>query len=63
MTGSKEKVQIRQVRSSSGHPANQRNTLLALGLGRIGRTKVIDLNPAVAGMIKTVSHLVVAKRA
>ena len=33
-------------------------TLAALGLGRIGKSKEIPLNPAVEGMIKRVSHLV-----
>ena len=52
------KVTVRQVRSEARRPAVQAATLRGLGLGRIGRSKVLEDTPAVRGMIRKVSHLV-----
>lgn len=51
-------VKISQVRSSIGRPKDQKDTLVALGLGRIGRSKELVLNPALQGMINKVAHLI-----
>ena len=51
-------VKISQVRSSIGRPKDQKDTLVALGLGRIGKSKELVLNPALQGMIKKVAHLI-----
>jgi len=53
------KVKITQTRSQIGQSERHRGTLRALGLGKIGRTAEQDAdNPAVAGMLRKVAHLV-----
>ncbi|GIU84325.1 MAG: 50S ribosomal protein L30 [Acidimicrobiales bacterium] len=51
-------IRVTQVRSSIGRPPKQRGTLRALGLGRIGRTRVLPDRPEIRGMIARVPHLV-----
>jgi large subunit ribosomal protein L30 len=53
-----EKVIVTQVKSSIDRPKRQKATLIALGLGRINKSKEHVLNPQVKGMINKVSHLV-----
>ena len=52
------KITVKQVKSIIGRPENQRKIVLALGLGRIGRTREINDTESVRGMIARVSHLV-----
>lgn len=55
----KEKtITIKLVRSGIGRKPNQRKTLVALGLTKLNQTVIKVDNPAVRGMIETVSHLV-----
>jgi large subunit ribosomal protein L30 len=56
-------VEVRQVRSSIGTKPKHRGTLRALGLGRIGRTRVLPDRPEIRGMLAKVSHLVVVEPA
>ncbi|APZ50114.1 50S ribosomal protein L30 [Jeotgalibaca sp. PTS2502] len=51
-------LKITLVRSSIGRPQNQKDTLKALGLTKVGKTAVKPANDAIKGMINTVSHLV-----
>lgn len=51
-------VKISQVRSSIGRPKDQKDTLIALGLGKIGKSKELVLNPSLQGMINKVAHLI-----
>ena len=51
-------VTIKLVKSPIAHPKNQRETLHALGLSKIGQTVTKVDNGAIRGMIRTVSHLV-----
>jgi large subunit ribosomal protein L30 len=51
-------VTVEQTRSPIGRPADQRATLIGLGLNKIGRRKVLEDTPAVRGMIAKVAHLV-----
>lgn len=51
-------LRVRQVRSGIGYDRRQRATLKALGLGRVGRTRVLPDNPQVRGMLAKVPHLV-----
>jgi ribosomal protein L30 len=51
-------IRIEQVRSTIGHPANQREVLRSLGLRRIGMSVERPDNPAVRGAIRAVNHLV-----
>lgn len=50
-------LQIKQIKSGSGAPKDQRATLQALGL-RYQRTVIQKDNPAIRGMIFKVRHLV-----
>ena len=52
------KVKITQVRSKIRRPSNQKKTLEALGLRKIGQVVEHDASPAIKGMIKTVQHLI-----
>jgi large subunit ribosomal protein L30 len=52
------KATITQVRSSIDRPKDQKETLKALGLGKIGKYKEVSLNPQMEGMIKKVAHLI-----
>ncbi|NNN18377.1 MAG: 50S ribosomal protein L30 [Acidimicrobiaceae bacterium] len=49
---------VRQIRSSIGTKPKHRGTLRALGLGRIGKTRIHADRPEIRGMIAKVSHLV-----
>ena len=58
----KEKIIVKQTRSSNRHPKQALLTLKALGLGRIGREVEHEVTPSVLGMVKAVSHLVEINR-
>ena len=51
-------VTVEQTGSPIGRPAQQRETLVGLGLTRIGRRKTLQDTPAVRGMIAKVAHLI-----
>lgn len=53
-----KQVKIELIRSGAGRKPNQRATLKALGLRKINSSVVKDANPAILGMVNTVSHLV-----
>lgn len=53
-----KKVLVKQVRSGIGHPKNEKQTLVALGLGKIGRIREHTESPALSGMLATVKHLI-----
>lgn len=52
------KVRITQVKSHIDRPQRQKDTILALGLGKINKSKVVENNPQIQGMINAVAHLV-----
>jgi large subunit ribosomal protein L30 len=52
------KITVRQTASPIRRKSDQRATLVGLGLGRIGRTSVLDDSGPVRGMIAKVAHLV-----
>ena len=54
----KKTVKVRQVASPQRRPQEQRQTLIGLGLNKIGRERELEDTPAVRGMIRKVSHLV-----
>jgi len=54
----KKTLKVRQIKSQARRPAVQEATLKGLGLGKIGREKVLEDTPAVRGMIRAVGHLV-----
>jgi large subunit ribosomal protein L30 len=51
-------VKIRQVRSANRTKPNQRATLRALGLGRIGSSAERADTPQLRGQLRVVAHLV-----
>jgi large subunit ribosomal protein L30 len=59
----KARVRVTQVGSPIGRPANQRATLIGLGLNKMHRSRVLEDTPSVRGMIDKVSHLVRAEPA
>ena len=55
---SEDKIRVTQVRSPIGRSADQRKTLIGLGLNKIRRSRELEDTPAVRGMINKVKHLV-----
>lgn len=53
-----KEIKITQVRSTIGRLPAHRRTARALGLRRIGHTVVQKDNPAIRGMVNTISYLV-----
>ena len=51
-------VTVRQVHSPQRRPADQRATLVGLGLNKLNKTRTLQDTPAVRGMIAKVAHLV-----
>ena len=54
----KSTVRVTQTKSSIGRKIDQRQTLIGLGLNKIGRTRDLEDTPSVRGMINKVKHLV-----
>jgi large subunit ribosomal protein L30 len=57
MTANKT-VTVKQVASPQRRPADQRQTLVGLGLNKMHRTSTLEDTPAVRGMIAKVAHLI-----
>ena len=57
------KIKVKQVKSGIKRPQNQKRTLEALGLHKIGQVVEHDDTPSVLGMINTVKHLVSTEEA
>ncbi len=53
-----QQLKVVQVRSAIGSKPKHRGTLKALGLGRIGKTRVLPDRPEIRGMVAQVPHLV-----
>jgi len=53
-----KKIRVRQVRSGIGCPREMRETLKALGLGKMHRVAERPDTPHVRGMIAKIPHLV-----
>ena len=51
-------MRVTQIGSPIGRFADQRQTLIGLGLNKMHRTRVLEDTPAVRGMINKVRHLV-----
>lgn len=52
------KVKVTQIRSTIKRPQKQKDTIKALGLGKLHRTVEHEVSPSIEGMISKVSHLV-----
>ncbi len=57
-TTATSKITLEQTGSPIGRPAEQRATLIGLGLNKIRRRSSVEDTPAVRGMIAKVAHLV-----
>ncbi|HIF84080.1 MAG: 50S ribosomal protein L30 [Flavobacteriaceae bacterium] len=51
-------IKIKKIKSEIRKPANQKKTLLALGLKKIGQVVEHQDTPNIVGMINKVKHLV-----
>ena len=53
-----KKITLEQTSSAIGRRSEQRQTLIGLGLNKIGRRSAVLDTPAARGMIAKVAHLV-----
>lgn len=51
-------IRVRQTGSPIRREASQRETLIGLGLNKIGRERDLEDTPAIRGMITKVAHMV-----
>ena len=58
ITGQGKTIRLRQVRSGIGCPVEMRETLKALGLGKMHRESERADTPEIRGMIAKIPHLV-----
>jgi len=54
----KKTLKVKQIGSPIRRKADQRETLIGLGLNKMNRVRELEDTPAVRGMIAKVSHLV-----
>ncbi len=57
------KIKVTQVKSAIKRPQNQKRTLTALGLRKIGQVVEHETTPKILGMINKVKHLVSTEEA
>lgn len=57
------KIKVKQVKSAIKRPQNQKRTLEALGLRKIGHVVEHEATPNILGMINKVKHLVSTEEA
>lgn len=53
-----KRLRVKLVRSPIGCPKDQKETVRAMGLNRLGKVVTLPNNPSVRGMIRKVQHLV-----
>ena len=56
-----KKIEIKLVKSPIGYNPNVKKTLEALGLTKMNKTVVKNINPQIQGMIKTIEFLIKTK--
>ena len=54
----KKTIKVTQIASAIGRPADQRATLVGLGLNKMHKTRELEDTPSIRGMIRKVAHLV-----
>ncbi|MDF2158701.1 50S ribosomal protein L30 [Algoriphagus sp. CAU 1675] len=57
------KIKITQTKSIIDRPKDQKATIVALGLGKINKSVVVEQTPQIAGMVNKVNHLVKVEEA
>lgn len=58
MSNKAKTITVKQIGSSIGRKFDQKQTLVGLGLNKIGRVRELEDTPAVRGMVRKVRHLV-----
>ena len=58
MANKDKSIKVEQIGSASRRQHTQRETLVGLGLNKIGRSRDLPDNPMTRGMIDKVKHLV-----
>jgi large subunit ribosomal protein L30 len=53
-----KRLKVTQTGSPSRRPADQRQTLVGLGLNKLHSTRVLEDTPAIRGMLRKVHHMV-----
>ena len=53
-----KRLKVTQTGSPSRRPADQRATLVGLGLNKMHSTRVLEDTPAIRGMLRKVHHIV-----
>ena len=51
-------IKVTQIKSAIKRPQDQKRTLIALGLGRIGKSAEHEATPQIKGMVAKVNHLI-----
>ncbi|MFL2500687.1 MAG: 50S ribosomal protein L30 [Candidatus Neomarinimicrobiota bacterium] len=54
----KKQIKITQIKSRIGYSKKAKATLDALGLRRMNKSVILDLNDAINGMVKKIDYLV-----
>ncbi len=54
----KKTITVKQIGSPIRRPADQRATLVGLGLNKMHKVRVLEDTPSVRGMINKIPHLV-----
>jgi large subunit ribosomal protein L30 len=52
-------IVVKQIGSPIRRPADQRQTLIGLGLNKMHKTRELEDTPAVRGMVAKIPHMVV----
>ncbi len=52
------KIKVTQIRSQIGRQSRHKRIVVALGLGRIGKSRIHDDNSVIRGMIEKIKFLV-----
>ena len=55
---SKRTIVVKQIGSPIRRPADQRATLVGLGLNKMNRTRELEDTPSVRGMVAKIPHMV-----
>lgn len=57
------KITITQLRSTIKRPQRQKDTIKALGLGKINKSVTLEATPQILGMVEKVNHLIKVEEA
>lgn len=51
-------IKVTQIKSQIDRPKSQKDTIIALGLGKINKSRIHESNPQIQGMLDKVAHLI-----